>query len=173
VSIAVSSASASDVDTVLDLLNDAVRWLAERGVRQWEVGQWKRARMLAAIENRETYLARDGERIVGSLNLAETDEVIWPEDDGRALYVHRLVVARDAHGRGVGVAMLRWAEGRARERGCTFLRLDTACDSVALRAYYEAQGYRLRDERIITSPRGDWCSVRYEKAVRDEMTAHR
>ena len=165
-SIAVTSASASDVDTVLDLLDDAVRWLAERGVRQWEVGQWKRARMLAAIENGETYLARDGERIVGSLNLADSDEVIWPDDDGRALFVHRLVVARDAHGRGVGAAMLRWAEGMARERRRAFLRLDTACDSAALRAYYEAQGFRLRDERLIASPRGEWCSVRYEKAVR-------
>jgi ribosomal protein S18 acetylase RimI-like enzyme len=165
VSFAVSNALASDVDTVLELLNDSVRWLAERGVRQWEVGQWKRARMLAAIENGETYLARDGDRIVGSLNLAESDEVIWPDDDGRALYVHRLVVGRDAHGRGVGVAMLRWAEGRVREVRRAFVRLDTACDSTVLRGYYEAQGFRLRDERVITSPRGQWCAARYEKAV--------
>lgn len=164
-SVAISHALASDVEVVLALLNDAVRWLAERGVKQWEVGQWKRERLLAAIERGETYLARERERVVGSFSAAPSDDVIWPDDDGRALYVHRLVVDRHAHGRGVGAAMLRWAESNARSRGCTFVRLDTACDNVVLRAYYEAQGFRLRDERVVPGVARGWCAARYEKAI--------
>lgn len=76
--IAVSRAELSDVETVLRILNEAAAWLCARGVDQWEVGQWRRAKLAAAIERGETYLASDGMQVVATLTLQWIDECSGP-----------------------------------------------------------------------------------------------
>lgn len=158
--ITVRRAAPDDVGAVLALLDDAAEWLAAKGIRQWTAGQWDRVKIADAIERRETFIATEDGAIVGTVNVSVSDPFIWPEG-GDALYVHRLAVASTAHGRGVGARLLRWAERQARERGRGLVRLDCSCDNPLLRAYYEARGYVLRDERVI----GAWSAARFEKAA--------
>jgi GNAT superfamily N-acetyltransferase len=84
---------------------------------------------LAEAEQR----ARDGElvvlpaedRLAGCMFLQKCDPDYWPDDPpGEALYIHRLVVARDFAGRGLAHRMLAWAEERTREAGRPYVRLD-------------------------------------------------
>lgn len=55
------------------------------------------------------------------------------------LNVHDIVVHRDVRGRGVGQALLAWAEARARELGCCKLTLEVLSNNTrAMRSYQQA-----------------------------------
>jgi GNAT superfamily N-acetyltransferase len=55
--------------------------------------------------------------------------------------VHDIVVLRDLRGRGVGQALLAWAEGRARELGCCKLTLEVLSNNTRAMASYQQAGY--------------------------------
>jgi GNAT superfamily N-acetyltransferase len=55
--------------------------------------------------------------------------------------VHDIVVLRDLRGRGIGQALLSWAEGRARELGCCKLTLEVLSNNTRAMASYKQAGY--------------------------------
>lgn len=155
----------ADLDTVIRILDEAAAWWAERGSAAWQVGRWNRPSLDALINSRQTFLAYDGDRVLGTFNLQWTDRTFWPDSADDAAYVHRLGVARDAHGRAVGREMLAFAERTARVQAKRFLRLDCACESEALRAYYVKAGFTFRGERVVTSAARSFCGALFEKAL--------
>lgn len=142
-------ASADDAAVILELRHAAEDWLLEREIDQWR----PREVPLAAIEQQ----VADGEffvvssaasnTTVGALRLLWSDPEFWGDDDGRAAYVHGLVIDRRFAGRGLGRDMLTWAEHRARDAGAAVLRLDCAATNLALRRYYVNFGFTEVGER--------------------------
>jgi len=63
-----------------------------------------------------------------------------------ALHIHELHVARELRGRGIGGALLRYAEQQARARGRPLLSLTTTTDNPA-RRLYERAGFRIVETR--------------------------
>jgi len=161
--IAVRRAELSETETILRILNEAAAWLSARGVDQWEVGQWKRAKLDAAIARGETYLAWDGTQAVGTVTLQWIDELFWPDRQADTGYVHRLAVSDATHGRHLGRDLLRWAEATSRDAGKRYLRLDCACDNSSLRAYYESLGFGHRGDRTIVGGPQTYCGSLFEK----------
>ncbi|TME91882.1 MAG: GNAT family N-acetyltransferase [Chloroflexi bacterium] len=159
--LTVEPARTEELDLVLNLLEDASRWLLAKGVEQWHAGQWKREKIAAAMERGEVFLAWEGATVVATISLQWSDELLWPAAAGDAGYVHRLAVASDAHGRGLGRALLDWAGREIARRGRSQLRLDCACDNPGLRRYYEELGFRHRGDR----PMGRYCASLYERAL--------
>jgi len=141
--LTVEPARTEELDLVLNLLEDASRWLLAKGVEQWHAGQWKREKIAAAMER------------------GWSDELFWPAAAADARYVHRVAVASDAHGRGLGRALLDWAGREIARRGRSPLRLDCACDNPGLRRYHEELGFRHRGDR----PMGRYCASLYERAL--------
>jgi GNAT superfamily N-acetyltransferase len=117
-----------------------------------------------------TWIARDevfgwieGATLLASMLLQTEDATHWPDDGlGDALYLHKLAVRRSEAGRGLGVALVRFAEETARERGVPFLRLDTAPDG-PLPAYYARLGF-VEDARGPADYAGRWL-IRMEKRL--------
>ncbi len=66
--------------------------------------------------------------------------VIYPKDD--ALFVENIAVDPAAQGKGVGRALLDFAEGEARRLGLEALRLYTNAAMTENLAYYPARGFR-------------------------------
>ncbi|MCP8467840.1 GNAT family N-acetyltransferase [Pseudomonas sp. ZM23] len=56
--------------------------------------------------------------------------------------LYSLAVSPRARGRGVGGGLMQRSECRARERGCTRLRLEVRVDNAAAIGLYERSGYR-------------------------------
>lgn len=129
-------AGPGDVGAVLAVLDEACRWLAGRGVEQWPVAfspEWIEPGLGAG----QVWLAQRAGAVLGTITV-QWDDPLWP-DDGRAGYVHRLAVRRQAAGLGAG--LLAWAAGVVREHGRDRLRLDCVAGNARLRAYYENSGY--------------------------------
>ena len=160
--ITIELATPADADAVLDILQEAARWLLSRDIDQWRPDQFEREPLLAAISRGDVYLARKDGEAVGTLRLQWSDERVWGSDTGDAGYVHGLAICRGAAGIGLGHAMLRWAERKVAVAGRAYLRLDCMTANLALRAYYEHAGFtHCGDIHGKT-----WSASRYEKRAR-------
>jgi GNAT superfamily N-acetyltransferase len=76
---------------------------------------------------RALLLAEDGDGVVGTVQLVFAQQ----ENQPHRAELAKMLVHRRARRRGVGEALVRAAEGVARERGRTLLTLDTASDDAA------------------------------------------
>lgn len=136
-------AEAGEVPHIFHLIRERVRWMEERGLRQWNVTGYLEAYPLpyyqeAQARGRLFVLAEEGGRPVCAAVLLEEDEQ-WT-DGASALYIHNLAANLDCPG--AGARFLRAAERYASQRGKDWLRLDSAEDNGPLADYYAAQGFR-------------------------------
>lgn len=135
------AASPADLDALEQMLEEARSWLARVGVPQWQV-PFERQELMYAIDNHRVILALDeGMEPVGSLHLSFERDPAWGPHPGDAGYIHRLVVARRATRRGVGAAMLDWAQIRAAEGGAPALRLYCVEANERLVRHYSQLGF--------------------------------
>ncbi len=133
-----------ELSSVEGLWLEASRWLASRGLDQWQYPP-RRYRMIEAIRARDCHLVHLHSRLVGTITVQEeADPEWWADDDPScALYVHDLAVSRSAAGKAVGAALLDWAGGLAARRGKPWLRLEAWKTNHLLHRYYLAQRFEL------------------------------
>ncbi|WP_405626234.1 GNAT family N-acetyltransferase [Streptomyces sp. NBC_00016] len=122
-----------------DLLVDAVDDGASLGFlapldRTAALDWWKDRAEGVAAGQLAVWAAQDGDRVVGTVGLAFPDK---PNSRHRAELV-KLMVHRDARGRGLGRTLLSAAEESAVAAGVTLLHLDTETDSPAEHLYRTA-----------------------------------
>lgn len=75
------------------------------------------------------------------------DAVVLYRRNTRIARLYSLVVAPRARGKGIGSALVVWAERRAARRGCIELQLEVRPDNKAARALYLGRGYADRGTR--------------------------
>jgi GNAT superfamily N-acetyltransferase len=150
-----------DAFTVAALLDEASAWVDELGFSQWPL-PFPRDQLAAAIDRGEVYVveAEDGEAVATVSMLP--DDPYWGDRPADAFYVHKLAVRRDRAGRGIGAAVVEWANAEAAEAGREFLRLDCLGDNPGIRNYYEDLGFQDRGDIVVD---GRKLSL-YERPVR-------
>lgn len=144
-------AAQGDVTAILDLINWSAKWLRERKntdqwARPWPNESARDARVKQGIKNRLTWMVEDHQgalvgtvtcREKGSSKLWNRRELLQP-----AVYVSRLIVAREHAGQHVGSALLDWAGQRGMEQwGATSIRVDVWTTNHGLHAYYRRNGF--------------------------------
>jgi GNAT superfamily N-acetyltransferase len=90
------------------------------------------------------------------------DPMYWGDRPPDAFYVHKLAVRRDQAGRGIGAAVVEWANAEAAEAGREFLRLDCLGDNPGIRDYYEGLGFEHCGDLVL----GGRNMSLYERPVR-------
>lgn len=141
-----------DLDVVVALVEHAARWLGQRGLDQWQYPP-RVARIAHGVDAGEVYLLEEDDQPIATITVDEhADPEFWTPADqpDTALYVHRMVVTRNAAGRGIGAALLDWASQRAQHSGKTWLRLDAWRTNTGLHAYYRSRGFQ--PIRTVTLP---------------------
>ncbi|MEU4533481.1 GNAT family N-acetyltransferase [Streptosporangium sp. NPDC023825] len=143
-------ATEGDLDGVLALLAETAGWLNRRGVRQWPADGFPAGRITPLIGEGVLYLldrgdgpGRPGGPVATVALDGHADPEFWTrmDDPGSALYVHKLAVARDHAGTGLGEALLDWAGLRVLTLGKRWLRLDCSKDNPRLQGYYRGQRF--------------------------------
>ncbi|MDX3691833.1 GNAT family N-acetyltransferase [Streptomyces europaeiscabiei] len=132
------------VEELADLLVDTVHGGASIGFlapldRAAAVAWWKERVDAVAAGGLAVWVARGGERVVGTVGLVFPDK---PNSRHRAELV-KLMVHRDGRGKGLGRALLATAERAAADAGITLLHLDTETGSPAERLYDRAGWTRI------------------------------
>ena len=158
----VRRAQPEDALTVAGLLDEATVWVNDLGFSQWPL-PFPRDQLAAAIDRGEVYVveSEEGEG-VATVSMLPDDPEYWGDQPPDAFYVHKLAVRRDQAGRGIGAAIVEWANAEAAEAGREFLRLDCLADNPGIRDYYEDLGFEHRGDLVLD---GRKMSL-YERPVR-------
>ncbi|MGB5011154.1 MAG: GNAT family N-acetyltransferase [Candidatus Dechloromonas phosphoritropha] len=102
---------------------------------------YAKSHLVMALQNQPGFhgaLAYDGEQAVGLINCF----LGFSTFAGRPLLnIHDVVVHADYRRQGIGQALLRWAEERARELGCCKLTLEILSGNAQAMASYMRAGY--------------------------------
>lgn len=134
-----------EAPAVLETLIPIARWIRETGSPQWgHYLEYPREELVAGLaaeaDRGELYVVTEGERIAAVVTLqgAQTDwdRTLWGTDSGDATYLHRLGVAREYSGLGLGLQVLDLAIQRSQEQGKRYLRLDCVAWVEALDRLY-------------------------------------
>jgi predicted N-acetyltransferase YhbS len=160
--VKVRHAYQEDALVVAGLLDEATVWVNDLGFSQWPL-PFPRDQLAGAIERGEVYVveSEDGEA-VATVSMLPDDPVYWGDQPPDAFYVHKLAVRRDQAGRGIGAAVVEWANAEAAEAGREFLRLDCLGDNPGIRDYYEDLGFEHRGDVVLD---GRTISL-FERSVR-------
>jgi ribosomal protein S18 acetylase RimI-like enzyme len=154
----VERAGPEELGKVADVLSEAAAWLRSRGIEQWphpHPAEW----VDASIQRGETYLARVGGVIAGTITLRWEDPAFWGEQPPVAGYVHGVAVRREFAG--LGSELLEWADEQVRAAGRKLVRLDCRTENDALRRYYELHGFAHRGDTKV----GDFRTSLYERGL--------
>lgn len=96
------------------------------------------------------YVYERDDAVLGSIILdrhqpEEYRNINWPSGaaEGRVLVIHLLMVRPDAAGKGVGSALVQYAEETARQRDCLAVRLDTGAQNTPAVSLYKKLGFQL------------------------------
>jgi GNAT superfamily N-acetyltransferase len=150
----IAKGTPEDLWAVLRLADEASAWLGnEKKSDQWQRPWPNKAarddRVRQGLENGETWLVWDGRNPAATVTITtEHDPAVWSEPgctcdpDEPAVYVHRLIVARDYAGRGLGAELVDWFGRWARRGyGARWIRIDVWTTNKELHAYYLDTGF--------------------------------
>jgi ribosomal protein S18 acetylase RimI-like enzyme len=158
----------SDVPTMVGLRREAEQWLVKHRIEQWttkwvEIGTEKIQR---ATRQRRAWVIEIGGAVGATVTLGGPDEDLWHIEDGPALYLYKLIVARRHAGLGIGAAVLDWATDRASRLGYPWLRLDVWPSNPVLMDYYRRHRFEyVRTEHV---PERDTGALFQRKAISTE-----
>jgi len=160
--LSIVQAHPDDLATIISIVEEAAHWLHRRGI----TGQWPLTfppeYLAPHVAKGDYYLVLLGDQPVGTCMLLWADPEVWGDVPNDAGYVHGLAIRRSVGGRGVGRAMLRWAEQTAAAAGKRYLRLDCWGENHELRRYYERAGFASRG---VIDTGGGWMCALFEKEL--------
>lgn len=164
-------ATPDDATTFAAIHEEVARWLWARGIHQWQPGTFPITWIEDAIARGEVYVACENGAVIGAVMLQEADSDTWGEASLVELagYIHGVRVRRSVAGRGVGRALIAWAERELAARGKRLARLDCWAANDALCAYYERAGYRRVGARTFTDGPEPFVAALFEKALDGEQ----
>jgi GNAT superfamily N-acetyltransferase len=153
-------AVASDVRALAQLLVDAIEsgagvsFLA--GLTEAEAEAWWRAVLASSSERAIILVARDGEDIVGTVQLQPS----WAPNQPHRADVAKLIVHRRARGRGIARMLMHSLEQAAHAAGFTLLLLDT-CKGYDAERLYASTGWMRVGEvpGFALNPDGSLCDT--------------
>lgn len=137
----VRRATPEDVGTVVDILAEAAKWLASRGICQWPEHGFPASDVAERIKREEMHLVYLAGEPVATIAIDWADSYFWAFTDDDAVYVHRLAVRRQWAGQQIGERLLDWAADQAIAAGRTWVRLDCVADNKGLCQYYLDRGW--------------------------------
>lgn len=159
-------ATLADEDALWQLQLHREAWLAQKEMPSLAASfsvEQQRGFLREHLRSSEVWVFLKAGKIIGQVRLQEADEAFWGAGSkGEAGYVHGLSIAEDAHGRGLGLAILSWAEATFKERGKDRMRLDCAAGNKALCDYYIKAGY---SDQGATRLSNGWEARRFEKKL--------
>lgn len=152
-------ATQADAAAVLQLFDEAIEWFKTFGNdQQWGIKPWSTqdrqvARIREACALPGAWVAEHEQiGVCGALVLGDAMPYVPPAESAE-LYVRLLIASRHPGARGVGRAMMRFADEEAKAAGVSQLRVDCyAGGSGNLVRFYESCGY----ERLLTFDEDGW-----------------
>ena len=148
------------------LRSEAEGWLRTKGTDQWsdpETGERAIAKWHTNIdEGRAWVVVGEGDQVLGTVSRGAVDRDFWRDADHpeTAVYLYKLIVAREASGRHLGIRVIDWMSRLAALEGRTWVRIDTWRTNTGLHSYYERLGFKHVRTEAPPHRRSGWLAQR-------------
>ncbi len=156
-------AEEADTDQVLTLYQQAQDYFRDNGIDQWQDGYPNQESLAEDMGSKESYVlySETEDRILATALIS-----LRPEPDYEKIYdgnwisdgpygvMHRVAVAADCKGQGLGGIMIRHAADLFRQCGMKSIRIDTHSDNRSMQRMLKKNGF-IQCGRIIL--RRDGC----------------
>lgn len=163
--LSVQQAQLEDAPALAEILTQAMQHKISHGDNAWGSEPYTAEELIPRIEKGNTYVARLGNDVAGTLLLLWEDEMMWGEQPPTAAYVHQLAVKDGYRGMDLGKQLIDWASKQAADKGKELLRIDFPPENDGLRAYYEKLGFTFVQNREIHAPHATYTAALYERPV--------
>ena len=124
---------------MMNIVNDAKYLLKSQNINQWQSGYPNRTLLEQDVKDGIGYVLCEMNKIVGicAITFGADDsyqkiEGTWKTQGYNYAVVHRMAVASDSHGHGLGVLMYQEAEKLAKAQCATSIRADTHKENIAM-----------------------------------------
>ena len=165
-------AQAKHLEQLCIITEQAKAQLKGMGIDQWQKGYPNREVWQQDIAENVSYVAVEGDTVMGAFMLLTSDEPSYAEIEGSWLIdtpyasLHRVCVSDHCKGSGVAGKMFEFAFDKARELGFASMRIDTHPENKAmLRAVAKAGFTRCGDIRIVGGSEDGDLRVAFEKIL--------
>ena len=121
--------------------------MKENGINQWNEDYPKIKSLENDILNKNSYVVKDDEKIIGTFVLIFGDEKSYQKIEGAWKKdipygtLHRVAVNNNCKGKGVAGFILDFAEAMAREKNISSFRIDTHRDNISMRRFIEKSNF--------------------------------
>lgn len=151
-------AQMSDLDRIMEIIQDAKDYMKLNGSKQWQGGYPNRGVLEKDINTNTlyTYTLDDG-TVVGIIALKQEFTKNYVDIDGKwehdvsddDLVIHRLAVKKEYRGKKIAKALMLFALDYARKNNIHYLKTDTHAKNISMQKTAESVGFEKRG--IVTS----------------------
>ncbi len=141
----IRQADLGDIEEIMWIIKTVCREMRLEGNLQWDDTYPQAVDFENDIRKKDLFISEIDGRVGGFLciNHHEPEEyarIHWSSHQ-RPLVLHRMAVASEFRGRGIGAALLGFAEEFSRKNGVAYLRSDTNSLNLKMNALFQKMGY--------------------------------
>lgn len=140
-------ATTNDLPEILNITRACAAFMISKNIFQWDENYPSRGTFKKDIDRNELWVLQEKEQLIGCIvitNLIDPEyiPIKWLTKTAHNLYIHRLAVHPEHHGKGHAQKLMHHAENYAREHSATSIRLDTFSKNLRNQEFYESRGYK-------------------------------
>lgn len=138
-------ANYSDLEQITKIIKTVCQEMHLQGNDQWDDNYPVTADFANDIQKKELYVSEINGLVSGfiCINYSQPEEyakISWSSNQ-KPMILHRMAVAPDFRGGGIGSILLQFAEGIAQDSGVNYLRSDTNSLNDKMNALFRKLGY--------------------------------
>ena len=123
----------TDIEYILNILEDAKLFLKNNGVDQWQNGYPNKDVILEDIKNNESYVLECENEIIGTTvlsfrgdnNYNKIYEGKWITEKEKYAVVHRIAIKKDSSIKNIGMNIMKFIENKCIENNINSIKIDT------------------------------------------------
>lgn len=135
-------AKIKDIDSILALYSDRMKWFKDNNIKQWSryLKNHPKEEFIEIIENKNFYIVKQKNILVAGFELS-TNSKYWNDDITPAYYIYKVVTK--AGYKNLGQVIFDKCKELAKKDKKKFLRLDCLKSNQKLNDIYESHNFKL------------------------------
>jgi GNAT superfamily N-acetyltransferase len=136
----IENTNLADLEFIYGLFDQSILYQEKKGFPVWR--NYDKATLLNDVRLGNQYKVTIHGQVAIVFSVCYSDKILWREmETGDSVYLHRIVVNPLFKGQRLFGRILDWAVGHAKQKGLSFIRMDTWAEDTTIKKYYEGFGF--------------------------------
>jgi hypothetical protein len=140
--ITIKKADIAEVNKLLAIYINKVKWLRKTNKPLWDESQFTIEALNSKYENPVFYVGYYDKEIIGGFILVENDRLYWPDKiNDSSLYFHKFVIHNKHCGKHYSDEMIDWVKEYGKKMNKKYIRLDYDGNRKPITELYTRNGF--------------------------------